>query len=399
MPTLDLRILPAKAHADSTHSIRLSIAHNGQTRYIVTQTIVEKLTEFKNGTVIKRPDAAFKNTQLRKFLSKIEDIISQINYIEGMTCAELISVIKEKLRTDGKPQFPTIQSVFDEYISTARLAPRSVTLSKECFKSLDKFLQTGTCLSDISNVSYSTIMKYEKFLRDAGNGDSTIRTKMTLFSKILVYARRCGYIPSDFRPFEGYSYPEPVVRESWLTTEQIKTLRDAKLKGRMQNTTRDFIMLSYCLGGINIADLLKINFSTIRDRNRLRYVRTKTSRQRKINKYVEFDIPDEAWIYIDRLMHSDGFLATKYQRGSNLHDYFAQSMKSLRQQTNIDNLVYYSARKSFAQHAFSLGISTGVIDYILGHKLDKGGTSLYSYISVTPDMATAAIRNVLDNLK
>ncbi len=36
MPTLRFRILPAKVLKNNTHIIRLAIAHNGQTRYIIT---------------------------------------------------------------------------------------------------------------------------------------------------------------------------------------------------------------------------------------------------------------------------------------------------------------------------------------------------------------------------
>ena len=75
------------------------------------------------------------------------------------------------------------------------------------------------------------------------------------------------------------------------------------------------------------------------------------------------------------------------------------NMPKLAKATGIKQLIYYSARKSFSQHAFDLGISTSIIDFILGHRVDKGGTSLYSYISVTPEMATNAVRKVLDNLK
>ena len=74
-------------------------------------------------------------------------------------------------------------------------------------------------------------------------------------------------------------------------------------------------------------------------------------------------------------------------------------MPILQKELGIKRLIYYSARKSFSQHAFNLGISTSTIDYILGHRLDRNSTSLYKYISVTPDLATAAIRKVLDNLK
>ena len=74
-------------------------------------------------------------------------------------------------------------------------------------------------------------------------------------------------------------------------------------------------------------------------------------------------------------------------------------MPLLAEMVGVKGLIYYSARKSFSQHAFDLGINTGVIDYILGHKLDKVGNTLYNYVYVTPEMATEAIRKVLDNLK
>lgn len=74
-------------------------------------------------------------------------------------------------------------------------------------------------------------------------------------------------------------------------------------------------------------------------------------------------------------------------------------MKHLASLTGIKHLIYYSARKSFSQHAFELGINTSVIDYILGHSIGKGGSSLYHYVFVTPEKATEAVRQVLDNLK
>lgn len=394
MPTLNFRILPAKALKNNIHFIRLSIAHNGETRYLKTGIFVESIDEFQNGTIVRRPDAALKNAQLRKFHAKIETIIDGMEYINSMSCSELVSHINNTLF--GPPVPTKVSDIFYEYISTARIADRSIELSKECFKSLDEYLGPNF---NINRVNYSTIMGYEQFLRKKGNSSSTIRTKMAIFSKIIVYARRCKYVPFDFRPFMDYVYPVPPVRESWVTVDDIRQLRDAKIKGTMENVMRDFIMLSYCLGGINIADLLKLDFKALAKTKYLKYIRQKTASQPKVNRYVEFDIPDEAWLYINRLMQKNGKLGSDYQLESHYKDYFAQCVKSLRSQTGIHNLVYYSARKSFAQHAFLLGVPTGVIDYILGHKLDRGGSSLYNYISITPKMATEALRKVLDNLK
>ena len=122
----------------------------------------------------------------------------------------------------------------------------------------------------------------------------------------------------------------------------------------------------------------------------LKYERQKTERRYKSNKYVEFTMPEEALALVDKLAGEDGYIKI----GDIVH-----VIEQLRDLSGIDNLVFYSARKSCAQHAFSLGVSESVIDFILGHALGKGGSCLYSYIQVTPDMATKAIRLVLDKLK
>lgn len=161
---------------------------------------------------------------------------------------------------------------------------------------------------------------------------------------------------------------------------------------------RDLFMLSYYLGGINMIDLLDINFNE--QTEIIHYVRKKTEHRPKQNKFVEFVIPDEAKVIINRYKDEDGhIIVTPHQRKTNCHYFFDVNMPKLAEATGIKQIIYYSARKSFSQHAFDLGISTSVIDYILGHRVDKGGTSLYNYIYVTPDKATKAVRQVLDNLK
>lgn len=110
---------------------------------------------------------------------------------------------------------------------------------------------------------------------------------------------------------------------------------------------------------------------------------------------MEFDIPDEAKPIIERWMRPDGRLAlfSKHFYSTNL----SGPVRQFRELLGFDNMTMYSARKSFAQHAFQLGVSESIIDYILGHSLNAGRKStIYSYIKVTPAMATAAIRKVLD---
>ncbi len=68
MATLKLTITPEKAAKDGSHKIRIAIGHKSITRYIVTNIKIDSISQFKNGQVVKRPDAAVLNTKLRNVL-------------------------------------------------------------------------------------------------------------------------------------------------------------------------------------------------------------------------------------------------------------------------------------------------------------------------------------------
>lgn len=385
-------ILPAKALKDGKHKVRIAIAHNSQTRYIATDIILDSEKEFKNGQIVKRADAASKNTKLRKLLQQYQNTIDEINYTEGLTCPELITFISKANNRKGQ----TISSIFYEYIEYANLKPKSIQTYKNDFNSLVAFM--GAELP-ITYITHSTILKYDAWLRKKNLSNGTIRNKMTLLMTLISYSKRCLYAEFRINPFDGYTLPEQDIRDSWLSVDEIKKIKSIPIKKNNIAKCRDIFMLSYFLGGINIIDLLKIDFN--KNQNSLRYIRTKTDKLSKINKYVEFEIPEEAKHLIEKYKGKDGKLhfASAKQEQSNMHTFFTYNMPKLAKIIGIDNIIYYSARKSFSQHAFKLHINTDIIDFILGHKIGNASSCLYSYIAVTPEMATEAIRKVLDNLK
>lgn len=64
--------------------MRISVAYNGETRYIVTDIIIDSTSEFKNGQIVKRPDAAAKNTKLRKLIQNYQSIIDELKYTKDL---------------------------------------------------------------------------------------------------------------------------------------------------------------------------------------------------------------------------------------------------------------------------------------------------------------------------
>lgn len=392
MANITIAIVPAKVLKGGKHKIRIAIAHNSETRYILTDVIIDSDKEFKNGNIIKRDDAAYLNTKLKRIALDIQKTIDEIDSIECLTCSELINAIQNVKKRKKR----TISSVFNEYIDIANLKSSTIVLYKLSFKSIENY--TGSDML-IEQISHRTILGYDKFLRESKVGSETIRLRMRILSTLIKYAQRCQYANYTVNPFAGYSTPERTIRQSWISVEEVKAIRDLQTHKKGLIKCKDLFMLSYYLGGINIIDLVKINFDDCS--SKLLYVRTKTERINKSNKYVEFNIPDEAIPIIKKYKGEDGklILGTKYQQGTMMHQFLQYNIPRLAKATGIKNLVFYSARKSFSQHAFLLGVNPSVIDYILGHKIGSASSCLYSYIKVTPEMATDAIRKVLDNLK
>lgn len=185
------------------------------------------------------------------------------------------------------------------------------------------------------------------------------------------------------------------VRQNWLTPDQVRFIRDHDDKHKAYMKFRDLFMLSYYLGGINIIDLAHINFNECTDT--LKYIRAKTERKAKVNPYVEFEIPAEAKPIIEKYKCEDGRLNITNSNDIDHCHIIGETARRFRDDLGLPNLTFYSARKSFAQHAFALGESESVIDYVLGHSL--GGVRnkmLFAYIKVTPAMATACVRKVCD---
>lgn len=392
MATLNSVIVPGKALKGGRHKVRISVAHNGEFRYILTDIVLNSAKEFKNGQIVKRPDAAILNTKLRGIMQKCQRAIDELEYIEGLTCPELVYQIKHAERYRHR----TLSSIYTEYIDYARLKPGTRSFYASSINCIIE------CLGDkllVENINHSTILALDKFMReDKKFKQSTIRNRLVFLMVLLNYAKRCGYVQYRVDPFFGYELPKAEVRQSWLSVDEVRAIRDFRPPTKGQALAKDLFMLSYYLGGINMVDMQDLNFNE--NPTRIHYIRKKTEHRPKLNKFVEFDIPAEALEIINRRKGDDGRLAlSENQRKEHCHSLFDLHLRKIATALNIPNLIYYSARKSFSQHAFDLGVDTPTIDYILGHRVDKNSTSLFNYITVTPELATQAVKIVLDNLR
>ena len=246
-------------------------------------------------------------------------------------------------------------------------------------------------------MSHLTPLMVQRFMKKRGAeiAPITLQTQVTLLSQIVKFCQINGYTDFRISPTAGCYQHIIAVRQNWLSPDQVRFIRDYEDSRKAFIKFQDLFMLSYYLGGINIIDLAHINFDECC--TTLRYTRTKTERKAKVNPFVEFEIPDEAKPIITKYKGEDGKLRISNSSDKDICHDIGLTIRRFRGDLGLPNLTYYSARKSFAQHAFMLGESESVIDYVLGHSL--GGSHnkmLFAYVKVTPEMATACVRKVCD---
>jgi hypothetical protein len=93
MTTLKLAVTPDKVAKDGSHKIRIALGHKSVTRYIVTRFKIDHLSQFKNGQIVKRPDAAIINTKLRNLLNEYQEKLDSIRCIQMYDCRQLREIL------------------------------------------------------------------------------------------------------------------------------------------------------------------------------------------------------------------------------------------------------------------------------------------------------------------
>lgn len=392
MATIKLTIIPAKVLGDRTHKIRVAIHHKDETKYIITRFKIDGLSQFKNGQVVKRPDASVINTKLRNILNEYQEKLDSIKSVSMYSCQQLREILISNTSLDKATTFQAVaNSYVTELIEDGR-GNYAKLLERNC-RYFVEFTKGDFLLSEITP---QIITNYSRFLRNKkGVGDTTIGMMMSRTRTIINRAVKTQLVKYDIHPFANYSITSAPVRELDLTLDSFNKLRNATPKERKYKVAHDIFCLSFYLGGINLVDLMEIDF---RNRYKIEYVRTKSRNTTRNANSIVLPIPEPAYELIKVWMNQNtGKLDFGYNFSySNFSRYVSRSLVSFAKSLGIkEKVVYYSARKTFAQFASELGIPDGVIDYCLGHS-DKSKGVIRFYTKVRQKQAEIAIIRVID---
>ena len=394
MPVLSLVIVPALVLKNHKHTIRVSVKHRGVTRYIATPYSVEDEKDFRNGKIVKGNDKDVINMKLRRELNRYEERCENIPYIDTLTCSQLVSILKSPVSGE---KHRSVSDVMEEFLQ--QIDEEDRTKSHKLYKlAIGKFVDFVGESSLMEQITPVRINSYIMYLNKSKLSSTSVNIYITLLKVFVNYAVKNRYVEYDVNPFVTAKVPRAKRRETFITTEQLRKIRDCNPDTHSLCVLRDIFMLTYYLAGMNLVDILEYNF---KGTDMMDFVRKKTRNTKEGENSIRFSIPDEAMPIIERYMDkkSGKLVFGRYKTYVSCYNVLARKMKDLAVFGGIKHhFTLYSARKSFVQHGFELGIPLSTLEYCIGQSM-KDSRPIFNYLSIMQKHADLAIRQILDNLK
>ena len=389
MLTIKAEIKRSELKVDGTYNVKIRFTLDRKvkrlsTNLFVTQQDLTKSLKFKEDTSIKREidrlvlyyrEQCLK-LQLDQNHYSLDEIVEFLNgEQEKQQTIDFIKFSREWIASatiKGAPNYKTAINALVRFVGKEELDINLITLDfLEQFKTFligerdartKKLMQQGKRVTSNRTLSLYLVSIKKLF--------SEAKRKFNKKDKNLIL------IPNS--PFEDFKIPkQEATRKRAISADIIKKLwklpyKDMK-KGYKStcryNLAKDCFILSFCLMGINSADLY--NATEMRG-NTIIYNRTKTKARRLDGAKMMVDIPKIVQPLIDKYKDSTG------KRLFNFYQYYGDEktfnkaincgLKEIGAILEVDDLEYYAARHSWATIALNkVGIDKYIVHAALNH--------------------------------
>lgn len=389
MLTIKAEIKRSELKVDGTYNVKIRFTLDRKvkrlsTNLFVTQQDLTKSLKFKEDTSIKREidrlvlyyrEQCLK-LQLDQNHYSLDEIIEFLNgEQEKQQTIDFIKFSREWIASTtikGAPNYTTAINALVRFVGKEELDINLITLDfLEQFKAFligerdartKKLMQQGKRVTSNRTLSLY-LVSIKKLFNEA-------KRKFNKKDKNLIL------IPNS--PFEDFKIPkQEATRKRAIPADIIKKVwklpyKDMK-KGYKStcryNLAKDCFILSFCLIGINSADLY--NATKMRG-NTIIYNRTKTKARRLDGAKMMIDIPKIVQPLIDKYKDSTG------KRLFNFYQYYGDEktfnkainsgLKEIGSILEVDDLEYYAARHSWATIALNkVGIDKYIVHAALNH--------------------------------
>lgn len=373
MATFKPEVRMDNLRSDNTYSIRIRITHNRKVKRIPTSIYVDKKEVTKSGKI--------KNQQI---IDQLEDIVREYRKkvtalsvaIEVMTIDELTEYLTKKDETLKVDFFE-----FSEKWIAKNKDKHGIQIFVSMLNTLEKFL--GRRRLDFKEINYRFLKSFEEHLGQ--------RRRLSLYmgkirhlyneAKLEYNDEEYGRILIPWSPFAKYSIPniEPT-KDRTLTAEQIRQIYELPYKPNRfpsrpcaYNVAKDVFILSFCLMGMNTADLyLCEELAECDGRYTITYNRAKTSARRSDKARISVDVhPFLVPLFEKYRNPRKGKIfsfVNRYCDYTQLNKSVNKGLKEVGKAIGIEDLEFYAARHTFATIARNkLGYDKSTVGEALNH--------------------------------
>ena len=118
MATLNFKILPARRKASGKLGIYLAITLKKEVRYISTEFEIDDESQFDNGKVCYRKDAAIMNKRMQYVLSEYQEKLAKLNLNRFENCAQLKeALVSPDVETNNHPFRQSVSWLYYAFIT------------------------------------------------------------------------------------------------------------------------------------------------------------------------------------------------------------------------------------------------------------------------------------------
>lgn len=236
----------------------------------------------------------------------------------------------------------------------------------------------------MEDITFSWLHNFNNYLQDKGLSANSRAMIFTNFRAVFNDAINDEVITNY--PFRKFKFKSETVKHAVLDIDELRLLF-ASPATQYEKRCMDIFKLVFCLIGINIVDLCAITEIT---QGRIEYRRAKTHRLYSIK------VEPEAMALIEQLRDNTHLIGgvSKLKSYMTVSATINRSLTKIAKRAELPHISVYTARRSWATIAHSIGIPKDTISLALGHSFGLRVTDFY----VNYDMSKVdeANRKVLD---
>lgn len=389
MLTINAEIKKDGLRSNGTYNVKLRFTLDRKMRRLATSLFVtskdlnKELKIKQNSPIKKEIDSLIRSYQEKCAKLQVElnhyTIDEIMDYLDGehqkQQTIDFIKFSREWIASTtikGAPNYTTAINALVRFIGKEELDVNLITtiflenfkafLNKEREVRMKKLIQLGKRVP--SNRSLSLyLVSIKKLFKEA-------QKKYNKREKNLMLIPNNPFIDFEIPKQEATrkrAIPADIIKKVWKLP--YKDMKKGYKSTCRYNLAKDCFILSFCLMGINSADLYN---ATEMANNTITYNRAKTKDRRLDNAQMKVDIPKIASPLIEKYRDKSG------KRLFNFYQYYADEkgfnkainygLKEIGTILGVDDLEYYAARHSWATIALNkVGIDKYIVHAALNH--------------------------------